>query len=506
MHAELGVLDLSILVIYAAVLIGMGFYFLRKSRTASQFMVAGRSIPAWAAGLAVMSAYTSSISYIATPGKAYDHNWHPMIFALTIFPVAWVTCKYVVPYYRRIGLISVYEFLEHRLGTWARVYSALSFLLYEMTRVGVILYLVGVLLEQFIPLDIATIIVIVGIITIIYTLLGGMEAVIWTDVMQSAIMIVGVLFCAVYLTMQTFSQPDYLIQHAFDNKKFSFGDWDFSLANRTVWVMIVYGITENIRNLIADQNYVQKYSTVATEKDAKRSVWIAMLIYIPLTAVFLYIGTNLFAYYSAEVNALPEGVVKGDQIFPHFIVTVVPVGLRGLIIAAIVAAAMSTVDSTLNCSATISLIDFKKRFWDPDINEQRGVVFLRTMTVIWGIIGTAIAVLMINIKSALDVWWEFAGIFGGGMLGLFLLALFRVKLRMWHGLVAIAASLAVIIWGTFIGMLENFLGHVPESLKWMEAWQIPIDPILVGAGGTAVMLFLALLFGLTGKSDEPKKA
>ncbi len=361
-------------------------------------------------------------------------------------------------------------------------------------------------MEQFIPLDIATIIVIVGIITIIYTLLGGMEAVIWTDVMQSAIMIVGVLFCAVYLTMQTFSQPDYLIQHAFDNNKFSFGDWDFSLANRTVWVMIVYGVTENIRNLIADQNYVQKYVSVGNENDAKRSVWIAMLIYIPLTAVFLYIGTNLFAYYSAEVNALPEGVVKGDQIFPHFIVTVVPVGLRGLIIAAIVAAAMSTVDSTLNCSATISLIDFKKRFWDPDIDEQRGVVFLRTMTVIWGIIGTAIAVLMINIKSALDVWWEFAGIFGGGMLGLFLLALFRVRLRMWHGLVAIAASLAVIIWGTFIGMLEKFLGYVPESLKWMEAWQIPIDPILVGAGGTAVMLFLALLFGLTGKSEEPKEA
>jgi SSS family solute:Na+ symporter len=484
-HAQLGAIDIGILILYAIILIGMGIYFVKKSRTSEQFMVAGRSIPAWAAGLAVMSAYTSSISYIATPGKAYDHNWHPLIFALTILPVAWVVCKFVVPYYRETKLISVYSFLEERLGTWARFYAGISFLLYEMGRVAVILYLVGLLLSTFVPLHIAWLIVIIGLITIFYTLLGGMEAVIWTDVMQSAIMIVGILFCAVILTLDTFTGANPLIQSAFDGNKFSLGDTDLTLYKRTIWVMIIYGVAENLRNLIGDQNYVQKYVSVGSVKEATRSIWIAMLIYIPLTAVFLYIGTTLFAFYSPTGIPLPDSISKGDEIFPYFIATQVPFGLRGLIIAAIVAAAMSTVDSTLNCSATISLLDFWKRYINPAISEARSVLFLRVMTVFWGVIGIFFAILMIRAKSALDVWWEIAGIFGGGILGLFLLALFRIPLRLWQGIISIALSVVVIVWGTFMRNLS-------EPYRFLEC---RIDPILTGMLGTAAMLILALIFG-----------
>jgi SSS family solute:Na+ symporter len=197
-------------------------------------MVAGRSIPAWAAGLAVMSTYTSSISYIATPGKAFDSNWHPIIFSLCIFPVAWLVCKYAVPFYRKTQLISVYGFLESRLGSWARVYAGLSFLLYMLGRVAVILYLVGLLLSAFVPWNIGLVILAIGLVTIVYTLLGGMEAVIWTDVVQSAIMIVGILFCAVYLSVHVFSGPAYLMKSAFDANKFGLGSLDFSLSSRTV--------------------------------------------------------------------------------------------------------------------------------------------------------------------------------------------------------------------------------------------------------------------------------
>lgn len=498
MSTQLGFIDTGILVIYAGILIAMGIYFVRKNRTAEQFMVAGRAIPAWAAGLAVMSAYTSSISYIATPGKAFDSNWHPLIFALTIFPVAWIACKYVVPYYRKTQLISVYAFLEERLGPWARIYGSLSFLLYEIGRVAVILYLVGLLLSSFIPINIIWLIIIVGFITVIYTLLGGMEAVIWTDVMQSAIMLVGVLFCAVALTIYTCSKPDFLMQVALDGHKFSLGSTELSLGtpesigSRTIWVMIIYGLAENFRNLVADQNYVQKYVSVASEKEATRSIWIAMLIYIPLTAVFLYIGTALFAYYSPGGQLLPDSIVKGDKVFPHFIATQVPIGLKGLIIAAIVAAAMSTVDSTLNCSATISLIDFKNRFFKATTSEAESVYFLRSMTVIWGVVGTIFALLMIRVGSALDVWWEIAGIFGGGMLGLFLLALFRSTIRMQQGIIAIVASVVVILWGTFARDL-------PDSLQWLECG---IDGILVGLMGTVTLMVLALIFSLFNRGEN----
>jgi len=487
MVGNLGAFDIAILAAYCVVVVALGLYYQRKCRTAQQFMVADRTIPAWAAGLAVMSAYTSSISYIATPGKAYDSDWHVFIFSLCIIPVAWLVCRYAVPYYRKMQLVSVYEFLEERLGAWGRVYAALSFVLLMVGRMAVILYLVSVLLHSFVPWPIAIIIVVVGAITIAYTLLGGMEAVIWTDVMQSVVMIVGIVFCAVSLSRDIFAGPEPLVQAALDADKFSLGSRAFSFSSRTVWVMIVYGVTENLRNLLADQNYVQKYSTVPTERQAKRSVWIAMLIYIPLTAIFLYIGTALFAFYSGrEGELVTQGVVKGDQVFPYFIATQLPAGLKGLILAAIVAAAMSTVDSALNCSATVLLLDFYKRFIRRQVGERGSLLFLRLMTVLWGVLGTAFALLMIRAQNALDTWWQISGIFGGGILGLFLLGLLRVRLTLWQGLVAVGVSIAVITWGTFARSL-------PERLQWA---QCTFEPILVGAVGTAALIAVALIFHL----------
>lgn len=498
MQGSLGSIDIAVLLIYSCVLVGMGVYYSRKCRTAEQFMVADRTIPAWAAGLAVMSAYTSSISYIATPGKAFDSNWHPIIFALCIFPVAWLVCKYAVPYYRRTRLISVYAFLEERLGAWGRIYAAFAFVLYMIGRVAVILYLAGLLLATFVPWNIAVVIIVIGLITIVYTLLGGMEAVIWTDVMQSIIMIAGILFCAVSLSISIFSGPEPLIQAAIDNNKFSFGSSKFTLASqqhlfdRTVWVMIIYGVTEALRSLLADQNYVQKYCSVPSERDAKRSVWIAMLIYIPLTAVFLYIGTALYAYYSPGGHKLAEDITKGEQVFPYFIAMQVPTGLKGLIIAAIIAAAMSTVDSALNCSATVLLLDFYKRYLNPNIADRASVIFLRAATVAWGVLGTGAALLMIRAKSILDVWWQISGIFGGALLGLFLLAFMKVRLRLWQGIVSIGASIIVISWGTFARDL-------PDSWRWA---QCNLDSIIVGAVGTAALMVAAGLFALMNRNKD----
>ena len=503
MPQHFGGVDIGILLLYAGAMIFMGIYYMRKSRTSEQFMIADRTIPAWAAGLAVMSAYTSSISYIATPGKAFDTNWHPMIFALCIFPVAWLACRYVVPYYRETRMISVYGFLEERLGTWGRIYASLSFVLYMVGRIAVILYLSGLLLSQFIPTTAAypthtliTLILAVGIVTIVYTLLGGMEAVIWTDVIQSVVMIGGIAFCAIVLSRHIFSGPEPLIQAAIEDNKFSFGSWQLSLSSRTVWVMIIYGVTENLRNLMADQNYVQKYCSVPTAREAKRSVWIAMLIYIPLTAVFLYIGTALFAYYSRGNELAEAGIVKGDQVFPYFIATALPVGLKGLIVAAIMAAAMSTIDSALNCSATVLLLDFHKRFFRPTIGERDSLIFLRLLTVVWGLLGTGFALLMIKAQSALDVWWTISGIFGGGILGLFLLSLARVRLRLWQGLVSIGVSISVIAWATFARDL-------PESSFLPEC---TLEEIIIGAVGTAALMAVAFVFALINRGKREARA
>ena len=486
MSYDLGFIDLTIIICYGLILVGMGIFFYKKSQSSEQFMVAGRGIPAWAAGIAVMSTYTSSISYIAVPGKAFDDNWHPLVFALTAIPVTWFVTKYVIPHYRKNKIISVYTYLEEKVGSWGRSYAAFSFLLFMVGRVAVILYLSSLLLSSFVNVDIFTLILIVGAVTIIYTLMGGMEAVIWTDVMQSTIMIGGILFVGYLLATEIFAQPENLIQKAIEKNKFSLGDTDFSFSDRTLWVMLIYGLTENVRNLIADQNYTQKYSSVATEKEAKKSVWVAMLIYLPLTAIFLFIGTALFSYYGADAHSLNEAITKGDEVFPFFIATELPTGIKGLIIAAIMAASMSTVDSALNSSATVLYIDFYKKYIAPDASEKNSLKFLRLSTIVWGILGIGSALLMIKAKSALDVWWQISGIFGGGILGLFLLAIYNVKITKLQGILSVVFSILIIVWGTFSR-------NLPESYTWLKC---TIDPIIIGAFGTAGLVGLALLFAL----------
>ena len=488
MSYELNSIDVIIILVYGIVLLGMGIYFFRKSKTSEHFMVAGRSIPSWAAGIAVMSTYTSSISYIAVPGKAFDDNWHPLIFALTALPVAWFVTKFVIPHYRKNKIISVYSYLENKLGGWARVYAAFSFLLFMIGRVAVILYLSSLLLSSFVSTEIGILIFILGIITIIYTLMGGMEAVIWTDVIQSVIMVGGILFVSYILATTTFSAPEYLIQTAIDKNKFGLGTLDLSLSERTIWVMIIYGITENIRNLVADQNYTQKYSAVGTEEEAKKSVWIAMLIYLPLTALFLFVGTALFSYYGSDAYLLNESITKGDEVFPFFIATALPTGIKGLLIAAIIAASMSTVDSALNSSATVFYIDFYKKYFENSA-ALNGLKILRWSTVIWGVLGIGFALMMINAKSALDVWWQISGIFGGGILGLFLLAIYRVKISRKQGVIAVLFSILIVVWGTFMRAL-------PEQYYWL---QCTLDPIIIGAASTLGLVCIALIFRFINK-------
>ena len=164
---NLAFFDYLILALYGIILLGMGFYFARKMKTAGQFMTANGKIPGWAAGLAVMSAYSSSISYIATPGKAIDSDWHPIIFALCMIPVSWIAVVKIIPLYRKLNLISVYTFLEERLGSWARLYAAFSFLLFMVGRMAVILYLVALLIQPFVGGNLIWIIMVIGFITIL---------------------------------------------------------------------------------------------------------------------------------------------------------------------------------------------------------------------------------------------------------------------------------------------------------------------------------------------------
>ena len=172
--------DIIVLLVYLAGVVGFGCWFVRRSRTTEGFMAAGRSLPGWAVGLSIFGTYVSSISFLALPGKAYGANWNAFVFSLSLPLAAWLAVRYFVPFYRKTGEISAYHHLEHRFGAWARTYAVLCYLLTQLVRMGAIMYLVGLALEPLTGLSPATLVLATGVLVTVYTLLGGIEAVIWT--------------------------------------------------------------------------------------------------------------------------------------------------------------------------------------------------------------------------------------------------------------------------------------------------------------------------------------
>jgi len=487
-------IDIAVLLIYLLGVVAFGSWFVRRSRTTEGFTAAGRSLPGWAVGLSIFGTYVSSISFLALPGKAYGDNWNPFVFSLSLPIAALIAVRFFVPFYRRYGEISAYNHLEHRFGAWARTYAVICYLLTQIARMGAIMYLVALALAPLTGWDVRAIILVTGILVTVYTLLGGIEAVIWTDVVQSTVLTAGALVCAVLLLTGMPEGPGQIFQIACEHDKFSLGSFGPSLTESTFWVVLVYGLVINLQNFGIDQSYVQRYIAAKSDKEAAKSVWLGALLYLPASAMFFFIGTALFAFYTARPELLPasvDAVGKPDSVFPHFIVTHLPPGMTGLLVAAVFAAAMSSVDSSLNCSATLVLCDLYKRYFRRSAGERESMIVLYVTTLTWGAIGTVTALAMIRVRSTLDVWWQLAGIFSGGMLGLFLLGLISRRAKNAAAATAVVSGILVILWMT--------LSALPAWPEALEPLRSPFHSLMIVVNGTLTILLVGLLLSRFGR-------
>jgi len=508
--------DIVVLFVYFAVLIGAGFYFRKGSGTVEGFTVANRSLPGWVVGLSIFGTYLSSNTFIGVPGKAYGSNWNGFVFSLSLPIAAFIAVKWFVPFYRQHAGLSAYEHLEKRFGAWARVYAVVCYLLTQVSRVGTIMLGVSVGLHALTGWDIWAIIVVSGFAVTLYTLMGGIEAVIWTDAIQSVVLTVGAVVVVILILTGMPEGPGQAIQLAEEAGKFSLGDFGTSLAplepfgQSTFWVILAYGIVINLTNFGIDQNYVQRYHAAESDKAAGRSVWFGSLVYIPVALMFFFIGSILFSYGEANPEFLAEvklemvaadspGLAKssteamrlagelepsdyGDKVLPHFIANKIPAGLAGLLIAALFAAAMSTIDTSLNSSSTIALQDFYRRWVRPDATEAQSLRFLRVMTVVWGIIGTGVALAMMGVESILDAWWKLSGVFAGGMLGLFLLGFISRRATNAGAVLGAVVGLLVILWLTFSPELSG-------DLAWLRS---PFHAHMTSVIGTLSIFLIGL--------------
>ncbi|MBN1126525.1 MAG: sodium:solute symporter [Sedimentisphaerales bacterium] len=514
-------LDWAVLLVYFAGTMSIGFMFYRKSRSTEGFTAASRSLPGWACGLSIFATYLSSISFLALPGKAYAANWNPFVFSLSLPLATWIAVRFFLSYYRSTGEISAYVHLEHRFGPWARGYVSLFYLLTQLARMGVVMYLIALSLSVLLGWNIFVIILLIGVSVTLYAFVGGIVAVIWADALQAIVLMIGAAVCSILMLFHMPEGPGQIFTIAAEHHKFSLGRFDWSWTAPTFWVVLAYGVVINLQNFGIDQSYIQRYIASRSEKEARKSIWLGGLLYVPVSAVFFFIGTELFAFYSTQPEylgevkqiAVTQALLKdgidelqpdyeqrkatrietlkeseiGDSVFPHFIGRMLPPGMTGLLIAAIFAAGMSTVSTSLNSSATLLVTDWYKRYINRQSVERQSMAALYTATIIWGVLGTIVALLMAKTTgNILDIWWNLAGILSGGMLGLFLLGLISRRANNAVAIVSVLQGLFVIAWITLSVKTQS----IPESLQW-HAHEFLI-PVL----GVASILFTGLLLSL----------
>jgi len=482
MQGHMTALDSAVLAAYFVLAMGVGFTFHRRSRSREGFTAASRSLPGMITGLSILATYLSSISFLALPGKAYATNWNAFVFSLSLPLAAWIAARWVVPYYRDSTEVSAYSHLERRFGTWARVYASTCYLLTQLARIGTVMYLMALPIHVLLGWHVGWIILVAGVCVTLYSFVGGIVAVIWNDAIQAVVLTAGALVCLALMLFGLPGGPGQLLEVAGSHGKFSLGSFGPSLAQPTFWVVLVYGIVINLQNFCIDQSFVQRYIASSSRREARKGLWVGALSYLPLSALFFLIGTAMFVFYTTQPELLPAEHLmagKADSVLPYFIATQLPAGFRGLLIAAIFAAAMSTVSTSLNSSATILMSDFYERFFTKGIDERRSAIFLHVTTLVWGGLGTGIGLLLIGARSALDAWWTLSGIFGGGMLGLFLLGFVSKRPRNAAAVAGAVAGLLVIAWMT-----------VSPRAEALAAIRSPFHDFLIVVFGTATIMLV----------------
>ena len=508
--SSLPLIDLGVILLYLVAMVYVGYVFSRKNKSAGQFTTASGHIPGWAIGLSIYATFLSSNTFLGVPGKAFGGNWNAFAFSLSMPLAAWVAAKYFVPFYRSTGEVSAYTNLEKRFGAWARTYAVVCFLLTQVARMGSIFFGLSLTLQALTGYNMQVIMLITGACIILYTVMGGIEAVIWTEVVQGILKTLGAILIVYLVVSNVDGGIGEIMEIGNRDDKFSLGSFDLDFTQAGFWVVLLYGFFINLNNFGMDQNYVQRYHTATSRKEAAKSVWLCVWIYVPASLLFFIIGTCLYAYYqhnpalldpikmqvaaerlggqaaSSDILSLaatlkPEDY--GDKVMPHFMVTMIPAGLVGLIISAILSAGMSTISSGMNASATVFAEDIYKRYIRSNVSGKSELRLLHIGTVAFGLLGMIAGVLMIGVKSVLDIWWQLSGIFAGGMLGLFLLGIISKKSGNVSALIGAVTGIIVIMW-----MSLSYL--LPESYSYLRN---PLNANMTIVVGTLVIFLVGVL-------------
>jgi len=509
-------LDLAVLVAYLVAMAAMGVYFSRRNKNTEEYFVGGRRFGGLVVGLSLIGTSVSSITFLAMPGDTYRSAWLRYLFHV-VMPLGALAGAYVfLPFFRRGRATTAYEYLEHRFGTSLRVYGSITFLIGQVFRVSLVLFLISKLIETLTGLDAVYCVMIGGLAVALYTILGGIDAVIWTDVIQTVVLVGGGLICLATIVWSLPGGVSQIIDVGLADGKLAFSElndarqlqpasWGFSLSDKTALMLMLVGITHFLTEYATNQNVVQRYVASRSTREARKAILICAAGSVPIWTLFMFLGTSLYVYYGAFPHPEAAQILTGAggredaEILPLFIREQLPIGVRGLVIAAALAAAMSSLDSSINAVAAVGVTDIYRRLIVPGRDDRHYLRVAWLLSAVAGalMVGGAIVLLDAEKKTIQDTTMIVYGLIAGGLLGLYLLGFLTRRgnaLAAWAG---IAATTAFTLW-TLVARL------VPEGLPgWL---QLPFDMYYTSMIGNLLMFVIGYAAGTVFTGDAAWQA
>ena len=461
--AHFGWLNWVVLILYLLGMVYLGYYFMKRAgNSGDDFFKGGGRIPWWAAGISIFATMLSAITYMSIPAKAYATDWTYYPMQICILLVSFPVIKYYLPFFRRLNVTTAYEYLERRFNSATRLMASILFIVFMVARTALVLFLPSLAMTAVTGINIYICIALMALITILYCTMGGVEAVVWGDVIQGIILVGGAILAAVYLIVNTGDNgaSDFW-QIATDHDKFRLFLFDaenpFDFVNATWWVVILGGLANNLISYTSDQTVIQRYLTTSDEKSAARGILTNGLMSVVVTIAFFTIGTGLYTFFKTHPAELDITIAKGDAIFPFFMMSQLPAGLAGLLIAAVFAATMSTIAFNINSISTAFTVDLwgKMKKQAQDTNTVR---VARIAGICAGMIGMAIAWLMatVDIQSLLDYFNTILGLLSGAIGGLFMMGIFFPRIGSKAAIIGFLCGTATVLYMNFFTQ-ANFL-------------------------------------------------
>ncbi len=459
-------LDLLVIGLYGAIVLAIGLHANRRQKSTEDYYLGGRRLPWWAVGVSILATSFSSTSLIGGTGAGFSNGIKMIQWQIGDLLAFGIVCVLFLPYFARLKLTTAYEFLEHRFGRAARLVASGLFLLQTLLRTGLLVYAPALALSLVLGWRIETAIVVTALCAILYSSFGGISAVVWTDLIQVGVIVVGVLSSLLLISGDVPGGFEAIVKTAWEGDRLQAIDLTFDWKNPYTlwWTLVAYGVLA-LSIAGTNQQSVQRYQSCPDLRSARKAALFGWSIGALVLGATLFLGVCLHAWTTLVPDALPEAM-KGDQVLPALILHRLPPGLAGLLVAAIFAASMSSIDSAIHSMSTATLIDFVRPHRRRPLEEKSELRLARILTALFGLVALAVALVAARKDQGLfQTMVTWLGYFAGPLLGLFLLGMLSKRASQTGALVGVGVA--------FAGICYAVLWNLPKTHGFHALWLAP---------------------------------